>query len=101
MSETASGSMNYFALNRGWQELESDPGVFTLLLEDFGVSGVQVEEIYDLSKPVSVSQKCYGFIFLFKVRIGMVSIFCPRQNYSSVADYRSSRVDVVCPIFFL
>lgn len=66
MSETASGSMNYFALNRGWQELESDPGVFTLLLEDFGVSGVQVEEIYDLSKPVSVSQKCYGFIFLFK-----------------------------------
>ena len=63
-----SGSMNYFALNRGWQELESDPGVFTLLLEDFGVSGVQVEEIYDLSKPVSVSQKVYGFIFLFKVR---------------------------------
>ena len=59
--------MNYFALNRGWQELESDPGVFTLLLEDFGVSGVQVEEIYDLSKPVSVSQKVYGFIFLFKV----------------------------------
>jgi len=65
MSES-SASMNYFALNRGWQELESDPGVFTLLLEDFGVSGVQVEEIYDLSKPVSVSQKVYGFIFLFK-----------------------------------
>ena len=67
MSELGAGSMNYFALNRGWQELESDPGVFTLLLEDFGVSGVQVEEIYDLSKPVSVSQKVYGFIFLFKV----------------------------------
>lgn len=66
MTEPASGSMNYFALNRGWQELESDPGVFTLLLEDFGVSGVQVEEIYDLSKPVSVSQKVFGFIFLFK-----------------------------------
>ena len=69
MSELGAGSMNYFALNRGWQELESDPGVFTLLLEDFGVSGVQVEEIYDLSKPVSVSQKVYGFIFLFKVRV--------------------------------
>ena len=28
--------------------------------------------------------------------------FCPRQNYNSVADYRSSRVDVVslvCPLF--
>ena len=72
MSDT--GSMNYFALNRGWQELESDPGVFTLLLEDFGVSGVQVEEIYDLSKPVSVSQKVYGFIFLFKVRLGWIDM---------------------------
>ncbi|XP_010716669.3 ubiquitin carboxyl-terminal hydrolase BAP1 isoform X3 [Meleagris gallopavo] len=40
------------------------PGLFTLLVEDFGVKGVQVEEIYDLQS------KCqgpvYGFIFLFK-----------------------------------
>ncbi|XP_009987701.1 PREDICTED: ubiquitin carboxyl-terminal hydrolase BAP1, partial [Tauraco erythrolophus] len=38
--------------------------LFTLLVEDFGVKGVQVEEIYDLQS------KCqgpvYGFIFLFK-----------------------------------
>lgn len=33
-----------------WLELESDPGLFTLLVDDFGVKGVQVEEIYDLSK---------------------------------------------------
>ena len=32
----------------GWLELESDPGLFTLLLEDMGVEGIQVEEIYDL-----------------------------------------------------
>ncbi|KFR16928.1 Ubiquitin carboxyl-terminal hydrolase BAP1, partial [Opisthocomus hoazin] len=42
----------------------SFPGLFTLLVEDFGVKGVQVEEIYDLQS------KCqgpvYGFIFLFK-----------------------------------
>ncbi|XP_071545074.1 ubiquitin carboxyl-terminal hydrolase calypso isoform X2 [Panulirus ornatus] len=48
----------------GWLELESDPGLFTLLLEDMGVRGVQVEEIYDLQK--SFEGKVYGFIFLFR-----------------------------------
>lgn len=54
-------------LNRladGWLQLESDPGLFTLLLEDFGVKGVQVDEIYDLQK--SIEGPVYGFIFLFK-----------------------------------
>jgi len=39
-------------------------GLFTLLLEDFGVNGVQVEEIYDLKK--SIEGPVYGFIFLFR-----------------------------------
>ncbi|EDO32776.1 predicted protein [Nematostella vectensis] len=47
-----------------WRELESDPGIFTLLIEEFGVKGAQVEEIYDLSKPMK--GHVYGFIFLFK-----------------------------------
>lgn len=51
-------------LTEGWLELESDPGLFTLLLEDFGVKGVQVEEIYDLNK--SLDSPVYGFIFLFR-----------------------------------
>ncbi|CAH0393632.1 unnamed protein product [Bemisia tabaci] len=51
-------------LTEGWLELESDPGLFTLLLEDFGVKGVQVEEIYDLQKPID--GPVYGFIFLFR-----------------------------------
>lgn len=51
-------------LTDGWLELESDPGLFTLLLEDFGVKGVQVEEIYDLQKPIV--GPVYGFIFLFR-----------------------------------
>ncbi|VVC89603.1 unnamed protein product [Leptidea sinapis] len=52
------------SLTEGWLELESDPGLFTLLLEDFGVKGVQVEEIYDLQKPLE--SPVYGFIFLFR-----------------------------------
>ncbi|KAL4226475.1 Ubiquitin carboxyl-terminal hydrolase bap1 [Mactra antiquata] len=51
-------------MNKGWLELESDPGLFTLLLQDFGVKGVQVEEIYDLQK--SFEGMTYGFIFLFR-----------------------------------
>ncbi|XP_012935345.2 ubiquitin carboxyl-terminal hydrolase calypso [Aplysia californica] len=40
------------------------PGLFTLLLEEIGVHGVQVEEIYDLQKPMEGA--VYGFIFLFR-----------------------------------
>lgn len=51
-------------LTDGWLELESDPGLFTMLMEDFGVKNVQVEEIYDLQK--SLEGPVYGFIFLFR-----------------------------------
>lgn len=51
-------------LTEGWLELESDPGLFTLLLEDFGVKGVQVEEIYELQR--SIEGPVFGFIFLFR-----------------------------------
>lgn len=55
-------------LSEGWLELESDPGLFSLLISDFGVRGVQVEEIYDLERPFPEQQPVvYGFIFLFNV----------------------------------
>ncbi|XP_059476608.1 ubiquitin carboxyl-terminal hydrolase calypso isoform X2 [Neocloeon triangulifer] len=56
--------VNIHELTEGWLELESDPGLFTLLLEDFGVKGVQVEEIYDVQRPIE--GPVYGFIFLFR-----------------------------------
>ncbi len=54
-------------LTEGWLELESDPGLFSLLLEDMGVKGAQVEEIYDLgAEKMAGGEGVLGFIFLFK-----------------------------------
>lgn len=47
-----------------WKELESDPGLFTLLLQDIGVRGVKVQEVYDVAQ--TFQDKVYGFVFLFQ-----------------------------------
>ena len=58
-----------YNLSDGWLELDSDPGLFTLLLEDMGVLGTQVEEIYSLEGTgplVDSGASCLGAIFLFR-----------------------------------
>lgn len=47
-----------------WFELESDPGLFTLLVHEYGADAVQVDEVYDINK--EIKGPVYGFIFLFK-----------------------------------
>jgi ubiquitin carboxyl-terminal hydrolase BAP1 len=93
MAANNSSNENVFS----WLELESDPGLFTLLVDDFGVKGVQVEEIYDLSK--NLEESIFGFIFLFK----WMERKAGRRSKSSALDPNSTYAtdpDIVNRMFF-
>ncbi|WWC87094.1 uncharacterized protein L201_001980 [Kwoniella dendrophila CBS 6074] len=51
----------------GWSLTESDPHVFTQLLKDLGVKGLQVDDLYSLDEAtLSTLKPIHALIFLFK-----------------------------------
>ena len=51
-----------------WCQIESDPAIFSQILRDLGVKGVQVVDLYALDEDMiqSMGGDVYGLIFLFK-----------------------------------
>ena len=66
-----SHSSNSYTSSSDWCLIESDPAVFTELLEMLGCAGVEFAELYSLddeslSELSQQQQVCYGLIFLFE-----------------------------------
>lgn len=55
---------------RGFCEIESDPAFFNVMLRDFGVDGVRVQEVVSLDQDMlaCLPRPVYGLIFLFRWR---------------------------------
>ena len=78
-----------------WLELESAPGLFSLLLEDLQMHAIQVEEIYDLD---SITPPVHGFVFLFKLVSGRKSR--RKLLFDDSTDFLIQDNEVVRDMFF-
>lgn len=76
----------------GWNTIESDCGVFTTLVEDLGVSGIEFFDVLSID-PDSLAQfsPLYGIIFLYKYR---------KSEYAVPREYSETEQDASGQFFF-
>ena len=53
---------------KGWCEIDSEPAIFNIMLKDFGIEGVKVQEVFSLEPEFleMLPKPVYGLIFLFR-----------------------------------
>lgn len=80
-------------MSSNWTTIESDPGVFTNLVERFGCKGVEFSEVFSMDDDFLPSE-AYGLIFLFKFGAGNdTEADAADAKYTRVAEEDLSAVD--------